>query len=204
MSASSYAVEFYLQPTVTVARQLLGAIIERLLPDGQILRGRIVETEAYGQADPACHGVRVLPDNCTEHRRTARNATMFGPPGRAYVYFTYGNHFMLNVVTQQEGVPEAVLLRALQPLDGLPEMMARRGTTTDPHALMSGPGKLTRALGIDRELDGHLLSRPPLRLLLAPPLPDEQIVATTRIGITRAADLPWRFYERGSEWVSRR
>ena len=203
MSSCSYAAEFYLQPTVTVARQLLGAIIERQLPDGQILRGRIVETEAYGQADPACHGVRVLPDNCTVHRRTARNGIMFGPPGRAYVYFTYGNHFMLNVVTQPEGVPEAVLLRALQPLEGLPEMIARRGAT-DPHALMSGPGKLTRALGIDREFDGHELTRLPLRLISAPPLPDEQIIATTRIGITRATELPWRFYERGGAWVSKR
>lgn len=182
---------------------MLGAVIERELPDGQILRGQIVETEAYGQADPACHSVRELPDGGTEHRRTARNASMFGPPGRAYVYFTYGNHFMLNIVTQPEGVPEAVLIRALQPLDGLPEMMARRGSA-NTRALLSGPGKICQALGINRELDGHDLTLAPLKLIPATPLADADIITTTRIGITRAADLPWRFYERNSVWISRK
>lgn len=203
MHASSFSLDFYLQPTTTVARQLLGAVIERELPDGQILRGRIVETEAYGQADPACHSVRELPDGSTEHRRTARNTSMFGPPGRAYVYFTYGNQFMLNIVTQPEGVPEAVLIRALQPLDGLPEMMARRGTA-NPRALLSGPGKLCQALCINRELNGHDLTLAPLTLIPATSLADADIITTTRIGITHAADLPWRYYERDSVWISRK
>jgi DNA-3-methyladenine glycosylase len=192
---------FFLRPTVAVARDLLGARLVRTLPDG-VLIGRIVETEAYLQDDPACHGVRETPDGCT-HRRTARNATMFGPPGRAYVYFTYGNHFMVNVVTQPEGIPEAVLIRALEPLEGC-EIMAHLRRQDDPRAFASGPGKLTQALAITAALDGHDLALPPLQLLQGDPVPDPAVVTAARIGISRAVDQPWRFYEAGNPHASRR
>jgi DNA-3-methyladenine glycosylase len=190
---------FLALPTLSAARRLLGALLVCDLPEGRVV-GRIVETEAYLHDDLACHGVRPGPDG-PEHRRTARNASMFGPPGRAYVYFTYGNHFMFNVVTAPEGVPEAVLIRALEPVEGEALMAARRGLS-DPRAQTSGPGKLTQALGINRELDGHNLALPPLQLLLQPPIPDADIVATPRIGLTRAVEHPWRFYLRGNPCVS--
>jgi DNA-3-methyladenine glycosylase len=190
------------RPTVEIARRLLGAMVIRDLPEGRVA-GRIVETEAYLQDDPACHGVRELPDGTMAHRQTARNAAMFGPPGCAYVYFTYGNHFMLNVVTQPAGMPEAVLIRALEPMEGLEIMLARRGVD-NPRETTNGPGKLTRALGIGRELDGHDLAQPPLQIVLHDPIPEAEIVTTTRIGISRAIDYPWRFYVRGNHWVSRK
>jgi len=196
-----FLAELLLQPTLDIARQLLGALVVRELPEGCLV-GRIVETEAYGQHDPACHAVRELPEGGLTHRRTQRNATMFGPPGRAYVYFTYGNHFLFNVITEPEGVPSAVLIRALKPLEGMDIMLRLRGVE-NPGALTNGPGKLARALAIDRSLDGHDLSQPPLKVLRGTPVPPECIVATRRIGITRGIDLPWRFYERGNRWVSR-
>ena len=181
----------FLHPTLEVARALLGALIIRDLPEGRV-SGRIVETEAYLRDDPACHAVRVLPGGEIIRRQTRSNASMFGPPGLAYVYFTYGNHFMLNVVTQPEGVPEAVLIRGLEPLEGL-EIMAQRRGVDDPRAFTSGPGKLCKALGIDRTLDGHDLSAAPLRLTRGRPVPDDRVLTTPRIGITRGVDLPWRF-----------
>jgi DNA-3-methyladenine glycosylase len=184
----------FVRPTLEIARALLGAVIVRELPQGQVA-GRIVETEAYLQDDPACHAVRTLPGGGTIQRQTPRNAAMFGPPGHAYVYFTYGNHYLLNVVTQVEGVPEAVLIRALEPLEGL-EIMAHLRGATDPRAFTSGPGKLCKALGIDRALDGHDLSLPPLRLLPGDPVPDDRVITTPRIGITRGVEMPWRFVER--------
>jgi DNA-3-methyladenine glycosylase len=188
-------------PTLEVARRLLGAEIIRDLPEGR-LRGRIVETEGYLPNDPACHGVRELLGG-TCHRQTRRNAAMFGPPGRAYVYFTYGNHYMFNLATEPEGIPGAVLIRALEPLEGLEIMIARRGLA-DPRLLTNGPGRLTQAFGIDKALDGHDLSLPPLQLMLGIQVDDADIVETTRIGITRAADMPWRLYIRGNPWVSRK
>ena len=192
----------FLQPTLTVARALLGMLLVRELPEGRLV-GRIVETEAYLQNDPACHGVRERPDGDTFHRRTRRNQTMFGPPGRAYVYFTYGNHFMFNVVTQPEGLPEAVLIRAVEPLEGM-EIMARLRGVEEPLALTSGPGKLARALAIDRGFDGHDLAQPPLQLLSGEAVAPEHIVNTSRIGISRGVEYLWRYYERGNPWVSRR
>ena len=194
-------VELLRLPTLEVARRLLGAEIIRELPEGR-LRGRIVETEGYLHNDPACHAVRELPGGIC-HRQTRRNASMFGPPGHAYVYFTYGNHYMLNVVTEPEGVPGAVLIRALEPLDGVEIMLARR-RLADPRLLTNGPGKLTQAFGVGKELDGHDLAQPPLQLIPGDPLRAEEIVATTRIGITRAVEKPWRFYIKGNPWVSRK
>ena len=160
-----------------------------LLVDG--VGGRIVEVEAYDHEDPASHGFR---------GRTERNASMFGPPGHAYVYRSYGIHWCLNFVCEEEGVANAVLVRALEPTHDL-ETMRERRRLDDPRALCSGPGRLCQALGVTREHDGLALDRPPFELLAAEgPV---EVVSGPRIGITRAAELPWRYAEAGSRFLSR-
>jgi DNA-3-methyladenine glycosylase len=169
-----------------VAPELVGVT---LLVDG--VGGRIVEVEAYDRDDPASHGYA---------GRTERNASMFGPPGRAYVYRSYGIHWCLNLVCEGEGVASAVLVRALEPAHGLDAMRARRGLE-DPRLLCSGPGRLCQALGVTREHDGLPLDRPPFELRAR-----EQYVETVagpRVGITRAATLPWRYVEADSRFLSR-
>jgi DNA-3-methyladenine glycosylase len=160
-----------------------------LLVDG--VGGRIVEVEAYDHEDPASHGFR---------GRTERNASMFGPPGHAYVYRSYGIHWCLNFVCEGEGVANAVLLRALEPTHGLEAMRERRGLD-DPRLLCSGPGRLCQALGVTREHDGLALDRQPFELLAAEG--PAEVVSGPRIGITRAAELPWRYAEAGSRFLSR-
>jgi DNA-3-methyladenine glycosylase len=172
---------------------LLGSVIEREL-DGEVLRVRIVETEAYDQTDAASHSYR---------GRTPRTAVMFGPSGFAYVYFTYGMHYCLNVVCGPVGYGAAVLIRAVEPLAGA-EAMARRRGDRSGSALTNGPAKLCQALGITRRLSGHDLGAGELRLVMRPRPKARDIVQTTRIGITRAQDEPWRFYLRGNPYVSRR
>ena len=185
--------DFYRGDTARVARDLLGKIIVRLSGEG-ITAGRIVETEAYVQGDPACHAFRGL---------TPRNRAMFGPPGHAYIYFTYGMHYCFNVVTAGEGVGEAVLIRALEPLEGISIMSKRRGREkiTD---LCSGPGKLVQAMGIGPDLYGHDLAGEPLVILGGEPGPGEAVVVTTRVGISAAADLPLRFYLQNNRYVSKK
>jgi DNA-3-methyladenine glycosylase len=178
--------EFFGRSVHEVAPELVGAT---LLVDG--VGGRIVEVEAYDQEDPASHGYR---------GRTPRNAAMFGPPGHAYVYRSYGIHWCLNLVCEGVGIASAVLLRALEPIRGLDVMRERRGLD-DPRLLCSGPGRLCQALGVTREHDGLPLDRPPFELLERDG--DVEVVAGPRIGITRAADLPWRYAEAGSRFVSR-
>jgi DNA-3-methyladenine glycosylase len=169
-----------------VAPALIGVT---LLVDG--VGGRIVEVEAYDHEDPASHGFR---------GRTARNASMFGPPGHAYVYRSYGIHWCLNLVCEVEGVANAVLVRALEPTHGLDAMRRRRGRE-DPRLLCGGPGRLCQALGVTREHDGLALDRPPFEVLAAEgPV---EVVSGPRIGITRAAELPWRYAEAGSRFLSR-
>jgi DNA-3-methyladenine glycosylase len=169
-----------------VAPDLIGVT---LLCDG--VGGMIVEVEAYDHEDPAAHGYR---------GRTTRNASMFGPPGHAYVYRSYGIHWCVNVVCEEEGSASAVLIRALQPTHGLDAMRERRGVG-DVRALCSGPGKLTQALGIASEHDGLPLDRPPFELLPREGIPE--IVRGLRIGISKAVEEPWRYGLAGSRFLSR-
>jgi DNA-3-methyladenine glycosylase len=184
---------FYARPVLEVAVELLGKIFV-VTHQGTRLAARIVETEAYqSDIDEASHAFR---------GRTPRNATMFGDPGVVYVYRSYGIHFCINVVTTHGGGPAAaVLLRAMEALDGEEEMRARRGTQ-DHAALLRGPGNVCKALGLDLSYNGRALSTGNPGILDAPD-PVEAIVATTRVGITRSMDLPWRFYLCGNLAVSR-
>ena len=177
---------FFARSVHDVAPELIGAT---LLVEGA--GGVIVEVEAYDHDDPAGHGFR---------GRTARNAAMFGPPGHAYVYRSYGIHWCLNLVCEQEGIAAAVLVRALEPAHGL-ERMEERRRTDDPRLLCSGPGRLCEALAVSREHDGLALDRPPFELRVRTALPE--IAAAPRIGITRAAGRPWRYALAGSRFLSR-
>jgi DNA-3-methyladenine glycosylase len=177
---------FFARSVHDVAPELIGAT---LLVDG--VGGRIVEVEAYDQEDPASHGYRGL---------TARNASMFGPPGRAYVYRSYGIHWCLNLVCRPEGVADAVLLRALEPTEGV-ELMQERRRTDNPRLLCAGPGRLCEALAVTRDHDGLPLDEPPFELRGRPE--DVEVVTTPRIGLTRAADRPWRYVLAGSRFLSR-
>lgn len=190
---------FYARPCAAVARALLGARLVSVI-DGARVEARVVETEAYtGPDDPASHAAERIG-------RTARNRSMFGPPGIAYVYRIYGIHWCLNIVTDEPGHPAAVLIRAAEPVHGLETMRARRWRATTPGTdrnLLRGPARLAQAFAIDRALDGHPLDRPPLFVLPDRPVPDNQIAATPRIGVTRAADAPLRFLIVANAFVSR-
>jgi DNA-3-methyladenine glycosylase len=177
---------------VTLARDLLGRVLFYRVHEG-LLAGRIVETEAYtAGADPASHAYR---------GRTARNAVMFGPPGHAYVYFTYGMHYCLNVTAERTGTAGAVLLRALEPLKGI-EIMQARGDRGPVTRLLSGPGKIGRGFGLTLLDNGRDFTRGPLGIAAGTPVPTTSTVVTKRIGISRAVDLPYRFAVRGSPAVS--
>jgi DNA-3-methyladenine glycosylase len=176
--------ELLRSPAPEVARGLLGW---ELISDVEGVRtsGRIVETEAYlGPEDPASHAA-------TRGGRTDRNAPMFGPAGSAYVYFIYGMHWCFNVVTGAPGDPQAVLVRALEPLEGLEAMARRRG---DSHNLTNGPARLCQALGITGALNEHPLDRTPLRLRPGPPVSNRQVRTSGRIGIRKARDWPLRYF----------
>ena len=194
-AAATLPVSSFRQPTETVARGLVGAV---LVSDAGGVRtaGRIVETEAYlGHDDPASHGY--------QSRRHARNASLYGPAGTWYVYLSYGVHWCCNLVCEGQGRGGAVLLRALEPLDGLAAMMDRRRTTREA-LLCSGPGRLTQALGITLALDGQSMPRSDVVVQRGRAVVAADVVAGPRIGITRAAEWPLRFSERGSPWLSRR
>jgi len=187
---------FYAQSTLQVARQLLGKYLVRRHPDGKTV-GRIVETEAYvGPHDLACHAAK---------GRTARTEVMFGPPGHAYVYFIYGVYYCLNIVTEEVGHASAVLIRALEPVEGIELMQQRRGTQK-LHSLASGPGKLCLAMAIDKALNGVDMCRGNILYVEDRGEPRPKIVARPRIGVDYAGkwkDKPWRFLIRGSEFVSK-
>ncbi|NPA90098.1 MAG: DNA-3-methyladenine glycosylase [Chloroflexi bacterium] len=188
---------FYDRPTVQVAQELLGHYLVREY-EGQLLVGRIVETEAYvGLDDKASHA---------SVGRTARNAVMFGPPGYAYVYLIYGVHHCLNVVTERPGYPAAVLIRALEPVEGVEVMRRLRGGRAD-RELTNGPGKLCQALAIDLRFNGHdLCLGRELWVAQGESVPPEEIVRGPRVGVRgdeRALTVPWRFAIRGNPYVSR-
>ena len=180
---------FYNRPVLEVARELIGCVVSH---DGTA--GVIVEAEAYHHTEPACHGFVGL---------TPRTETLFGPPGCAYVYRSYGVHACLNAVSEPAGIGAAVLIRALEPLCGIEEMRARRGIEA-LEGLCSGPGKLTQALGIGLHHNGSDLLRGPVKISPRPrSWEDVQVAVDRRVGITKAAELPWRFCAPGSRSVSR-
>ena len=222
LNAAALPREFYHQDTIEVARSLLNCVLAHET-DAGLVAGRITETEAYTHDDPACHSFR---------GETARNAAMFGPAGSAYVYFTYGMHFCFNVVTAPEGTADAVLIRAIEPIEGWELMSRRRGLaeeeiarllpTVCPYgsgepkvrerwalALCGGPGKLCQAFGITRAENGVDLSTPgglriaPPRSELSTPRPDA-ICSAPRVGIRQAVEAQWRFTLRNDPYVSRK
>lgn len=202
---SSVPQSFYARPARTVAQALLGKKLVRQL-NGRLLSGIIVETEAYcdGEArDLACHGERV-----NDAQPTPRTAVMFGPAGFAYVYFTYGIHWMFNVVTGQAGRPNAVLVRALEPVDGIELMIEHRGERPLTQ-LTNGPAKLTQALAIDKSYNGANLCQPDGVIWIedAPAVPQSQIAVGPRIGLGKTPEpwysIPWRYWLADNPFVSK-
>ena len=192
--AATLPVGFFARPAEIVARDLIGTVMRSEI-DGIVTAGRIVETEAYlGESDPASHGYL--------GRRNTRNAAIFGPPASWYVYLSYGMHWCANLVAAREGEAAAILIRALEPLEGIEVMRARRGSVADRH-LCAGPGRLCQALGITRELDGRMMRGSPVVVHAGPDREPAPIRAGPRIGITKAADWPLRFVLAGSPWASR-
>lgn len=183
---------FLNEPAYIAAPKLLGCILERRL-NGKTIRVRVVETEAYDSGDAASHSFKP---------RTPRTDVMFGPPNKLYVYFTYGMHYCINIVTGKEGVGAAVLIRAVDPLDNIDILSANRGGLTGVN-ITNGPAKLTQALRLDLKFNGHDLTKEPLKLLPGDPVPDSSIVQTTRIGISKNKDLPLRFYIKDNPYVSK-
>ncbi|NTV02798.1 MAG: DNA-3-methyladenine glycosylase [Chlorobiaceae bacterium] len=188
--------DFFELPTLLLAERLLGKIfVRREAPGSPLLKGRIVETEAYlGEEDEASHAWRGL---------TRRNRAMFGPPGTLYIYFSYGCHHLANIVSEPEGTAGAVLLRAMEPVEGIERMRLNR-RTEDPRLLMSGPGRLTQALGIGPDLYAESLLGQRCWIEDAPEVPPEMIGTSQRIGISRSTHLPWRKFVSGSAHLSKR
>lgn len=177
------------------AQYLLGCTIVRTLPGGKILSGKIIETEAYHQTDPGSH---------TFHGKTPRNAAMFGPPAHAYIYFTYGMHWCFNVTGGQDEEGAGVLIRAIEPLQGINIMQQNRHLQGPSlQNLTNGPAKLSQALAIDKNLYGHDLSQPPLQVFEGQPIPKKQIIKTNRIRVKKAPATLWRFYIKDNPFVSR-
>jgi DNA-3-methyladenine glycosylase len=184
---------FYDRPTEIVSRELLGAVLECRTKEG-VTRGVIVETEAYlGPHDPACHAVAGV---------TTRTEHLFGPPGRAYVYLIYGMYWCFNAVTRERGHGSAVLVRAVSPTDGVTLMRRRRPRVTRDRDLTNGPGKLCLAMGIVGEMSGASLRTGPIVIREGAAVPDDEVVVTPRIGITRAAEWPLRYLVRDDPYVS--
>ena len=196
--ANKLSQNFYYREDVNlIARELLGMVIFTNI-DGQITAGKIVETEAYSYREKACHAYG--------HRHTSRTSVMFGAGGHAYVYLCYGIHELFNIVTNQKDTPEAVLIRAVEPVEGWEYMRLRRSTSD--LMLTSGPGKLTKAMGICRKLNGAHLQSDQIWLEDRDFQPnDKEIVQTTRIGVDYAREdalLPWRYYLRNNPFVSKK
>ncbi len=184
---------FFSRAADAVARDLLGCTLVSEC-GGRRVAGRIVETEAYtGPEDPASHAAESIG-------RTSRNDPLYGPPGTAYIHMNYGVHWLLNAVTGSEGEPAGVLIRALDPVEGIDVMRSRRGRSE----LTSGPARLAEALAVGPELQRHLLDRSPLWVERGDPVPEDSVTVTTRIGITKGTERQLRYYDARSAWVSRR
>lgn len=187
--------EFYLQDTITVAKQLLGKILV-IKKNRTLLSARIVETEAYiGDHDPACHAYNKI---------TNRSSTLYEEGGTIYVYFIYGNHYCFNVVTEPKGRGCAVLVRAVEPVEGLDYMIKRRGKTIPIYNLTNGPGKMTQALGIDASFNRKNLFTPSIYIYHPENQPNFEIVTATRIGINVGKEFPYRFYIKNNPFVSKK
>jgi DNA-3-methyladenine glycosylase len=178
-------------PAYQAAPRLLGSILQTHIND-EVVEVKIVETEAYDQSDPASHSYK---------NKTKRTEIMFGPPGFLYVYFTYGMHYCCNVVVGSNNYGCAVLIRAVEPIKGM-ETLKDLYPGKKENQLLNGPAKLCKVLNIDKKLNGHFLGDEPLKLILKPQLSKERIIATTRIGISKAQDIPWRFYIKDNPFIS--
>jgi len=185
---------FYRQETLAMAKALLGKYFQRKIKNKWLV-GKIVETEAYHEVgDPSCHA---------HHGKTARNEVMFGPPGRLYVYFTYGMHYCLNVVTEKEGIAAAVLIRAVEPLEGREIMQKNRGNAQLTKNLCNGPAKFCQAFGITTLQNGHDLQSESIHITEGETIHISEIDSDKRIGITKGTDLPWRFLIKNNPFVSK-
>ena len=195
--------DFFARSALEVAPDLLGHVLTYRHPEDGPLAGRIVETEAYTDDDPAMHGWRATFGTDGRVLRRGRAADLFKPPGTAYVYKVYRVHWLLNVVTEPEGTAGAVLVRAVEPLAGEAAMAARRPAARRRRDLTNGPGKLTQAFGIaDGRFHGADLTEPPLFFAEGEPPAPAAIETSSRIGLSRGIERPWRFYERGHPFVS--
>ena len=187
--------KFYSLPTLDVARFLLGKYLIRNL-NGTELSGMIVETEAYHEkGDPSCHAYS---------GRTERNSVMFGPPGHLYVYFTYGMHYCMNVVTEKQDTAAAVLIRAVQPVSGIERMKSLRGGKFTVENFCNGPAKLCQAFSVDKNLNGISLLEDTIYISEGENIPDTMVQKSTRVGISKGIDLPWRFFIRENKYVSKK
>lgn len=200
--------DFFAGPTVDLARELIGYRLVRV-ENGTRIAGRIVETEAYTQDDPAFHGWNLWNRETGKLEKEGRGAALFGPPGSAYVYLCYGVHWLFNVVTEAEGTGGAVLIRAVEPLEGIEHMRRRRGSDRSRVELTNGPGKLSEAFGIDEAFDGRFVDGPELYFERPEEpsgedrAPEAPVVETSaRIGISKGVEREWRFFERDHPHVS--
>ena len=193
--------DYFARPTLEVARDLIGKLLVHEHPEGRLV-GRLVETEAYTQDDPAFHGWGIVDRETGLIKPDGRGYDLFGKPGKAYVYFIYYRYWLMNVVTEREGVGGAVLLRAVEPLEGLQSMWRRRPGVRRERDLASGPGRLTMAFDVDKRFHNEPLTRPPLYLAEPEEAESLPVATSSRIGITRGIELPWRFFVPGHPCVS--
>lgn len=202
MDIAPLSSDYFAQPTLDVARDLIGKLLVRERTSGAPLVGRIVETEGYTQDDPAFRGWGVLDRETGLLKPERRGYDLFGVPGTAYVYLVYYRYWLLNVVTEREGVGGAVLLRAVEPVEGEETMRANRPAAKRDRDLTNGPGKLTEAFGIDRSFHGSPLTAPPLYLADDGMAPDWRVATSSRIGLRYGVEHPWRFFAEGHPYVS--
>lgn len=192
---------FFDRSPLEVAPDLLGKLLVHETNRG-VVAGIVVETEAYTHDDPAFHGWGVIDKGTESVKPTGRAYDLFGPPGRSYIYLCYGTYWLLNVLTQREDIPGCVLIRAVQPVMGLDEMWTNRPGVVKEKDLANGPGKLTLALGIDKRLHRTDLTNPPLYFSDDQMLDNADVRTSTRIGLSRAIDRPWRYFVGGNRFVS--